>query len=728
MAPVKDRVSAWREKIMADTNLKEAYLLKERQRDKVRRKKMMAGLLQDSKKLKQKRARDNARQKKCRDKKKLVAMQQLSQNNKSPLGSYQCSQSLGKAVSRVKKSLPKSPTKQQAVLMKLSSQILPTSQNAETSKCLTQRALSKEQVETVQNFYCRDDISRQAPGKRDTKSVKDSISGKRKIFQKRHMVVTVKEAFQLFTVQENGDCSEKVGISKFYELRPPHVLLSSSLPHNVCVCRYHVNFNFIITAIKKEVPDFHETPAKLLELMSCNITAEKCMTGECNSCKQDVFAIIQPDTNFEKTVTYSQWKEVDGRPKLVEMEASLEGVISQLNGQLPMFKVHYFVNKIQSKFFEEQKKMPNQLVIQVDFAENYEAGYQDEIQSAHWSHSQVTIFTCCSWFDGTVLQSFAIISNDLAHDKHAVYTFLKTILLYIKELFCTKELEVKDLVIFSDGSAAQFKNKFTISNLCYFEDEFGLTPQWHYFATSHGKGAVDGIGGCVKHRVWQEVKSRRANVYTAEEFSECASRVLDKVKIIFVSNAEIETDKEMLSRRWADVQAIKGIQSKHAFRVKSRNQILVGRTSLSEMELHQVIEKKRKLCIDDIFTDSELSTELPEDESTRDDSELTVKPNYRNIKSGTTVRVEFKGKKKIYVYAGICQGIPTIREEEAEQEIQVLFLKKEGKSMRRFIPDERDNKFVFVSQIIEIIPEPKVLNLTDRRVVYEFTRDVHTVC
>lgn len=36
--------------------------------------------------------------------------------------------------------------------------------------------------------------------------------------------------------------------------------------------------------------------------------------------------------------------------------------------------------------------------------------------------------------------------------------------------------------------------------------------QWNYFATSHGKGAVDGIGGMMKHLIWNAVSSRKAPV------------------------------------------------------------------------------------------------------------------------------------------------------------------------------------------------------------------------
>ena len=35
-------------------------------------------------------------------------------------------------------------------------------------------------------------------------------------------------------------------------------------------------------------------------------------------------------------------------------------------------------------------------------------------------------------------------------------------------------------------------------NLCHREDDFGMPAEWHFFATSHGKGPCDGVGGTVK--------------------------------------------------------------------------------------------------------------------------------------------------------------------------------------------------------------------------------------
>ena len=92
-------------------------------------------------------------------------------------------------------------------------------------------SLETEAIEAVKNFYVRDDVNRMATGKQDVVTVRTN-SGKEKL-QKRHMYMTIKKAFGIFKI-ENPNI--KVGLSKFAELHPSNVLLSSQTPSNVCMC------------------------------------------------------------------------------------------------------------------------------------------------------------------------------------------------------------------------------------------------------------------------------------------------------------------------------------------------------------------------------------------------------------------------------------------------------------------------------------------------------------
>ena len=59
-------------------------------------------------------------------------------------------------------------------------------------------------------------------------------------------------------------------------------------------------------------------------------------------------------------------------------------------------------------------------------------------------------------------------------------------------------MQVNKVFYFTDGSSAQYKNRKNFANLTYNKDDFSSDAEWHFFATSHGKGPWDGLGGTVK--------------------------------------------------------------------------------------------------------------------------------------------------------------------------------------------------------------------------------------
>lgn len=109
----------------------------------------------------------------------------------------------------------------------------------DTPKTSRQRssALSTETVRLVKEFYVRDDISRQAPGRKDVVTIYDD-NGEKQHIQVRHLTSSIMEVYRQF---QKDFPNIDIGKSKFAELRPKHVLLSNKLPHNVCLCKYHEN-------------------------------------------------------------------------------------------------------------------------------------------------------------------------------------------------------------------------------------------------------------------------------------------------------------------------------------------------------------------------------------------------------------------------------------------------------------------------------------------------------
>jgi hypothetical protein len=77
-----------------------------------------------------------------------------------------------------------------------------------------------------------------------------------------------------------------------------------------------------------------------------------------------------------------------------------------------------------------------------------------------------------------------------------------------------------ELHIYSDGPASQMKNCYIHTILDALRCHFSLKLiTWSFFAASHGKGPVDGVGGSAKRSVWQAILSREVDsVRNAADF------------------------------------------------------------------------------------------------------------------------------------------------------------------------------------------------------------------
>jgi hypothetical protein len=73
--------------------------------------------------------------------------------------------------------------------------------------------------------------------------------------------------------------------------------------------------------------------------------------------------------------------------------------------------------------------------------------------------------------------------------------------------------------LWSDGPSGQFKNQYLYHFLPLLLHRYNLQfIQWNFFATSHGKGAVDGVGVIAKRAVWNKIKARQSTVKSAQDF------------------------------------------------------------------------------------------------------------------------------------------------------------------------------------------------------------------
>ena len=226
--------------------------------------------------------------------------------------------------------------------------------------------------------------------------------------------------------------------------------------------------------------------------VTCDSTSKECMSGKCSECK-DAIDKFAPD-NSSSIAHYQQWRSVDNRMEKVDITGTVDECFLELKVQVCPFLLHTYVKWKQSASFKSLVKEcdGSSVVLQVDFSENATIASQREIQSAHWNHGQATLFTAHTWIrhDGSDTCSMVIVSDDLNHTKHSVYVFMQRILTHLKASYPG----IETIDIFSDGLTSQFKQRFLFSNLHGWEMEHDLKICWNFFATSHGKGVVDGLG------------------------------------------------------------------------------------------------------------------------------------------------------------------------------------------------------------------------------------------
>lgn len=152
-----------------------------------------------------------------------------------------------------------------------------------------------------------------------------------------------------------------------------------------------------------------------------------------------------------------------------------------------------FIATQQAAFYASSKAnlKVGEFLVTADFSENYSFVLQDTAQGFYWNNSQANVHPFVAYYvkdDKVCHNSYVKISDCLHHDTIAVYLFQR----------CFIFSPVKIPFYFSDGAESQYKNRKNFINLCHHYIDFGITAGWHFSATSHGKGAFDGVGGTVK--------------------------------------------------------------------------------------------------------------------------------------------------------------------------------------------------------------------------------------
>ena len=495
-----------------------------------------------------------------------ISSSDLTSQNADNALPYKSPASFGKAKRRAENALPKSPRKRVAIVGKLAKDIL----KVKLPKAMRNSSTFKRSAEletAVKQYYFSDSISRVMSGKADVITIRNEDGSKQKL-QKRHLVMTVGECYQTFKIDHP---EHTIGLSKFASLRPKNCLLSSDMPHNVCGCKYHNNIILLLESLNRRFPEAVPLySSDFINCCVCDATDENCMSDNCEACMDGkLFHVNITDkiavAALNAEMSWFQWHQDEQYLSKVERHGKVQEALDGLTSQLPKFLWHVFIKRQQADSYEEHKTVAQAAdshccLLQMDFAENYTVTYQDEIQSAHWRQRQITVYTVMLYHRNKVI-SRVIVTDCRDHQKRSVAAFTASVIDSVK---CELKT-VRNIVVWTDGPSSQYKNKFIFVLTAKLAEVYNLELSWNYFATSHGKGPNDALGGNVKRIAHQKVLSRQTVIHDAKSFERAVKTTDTSIEVITMSPDEIESKcKELdVDNLWSGVPSFRGSINTH---------------------------------------------------------------------------------------------------------------------------------------------------------------------
>lgn len=387
------------------------------------------------------------------------------------------------------------------------------------NRLLQMRQTLEKQVE---DFLLRDDNSRQNPGKQDFVTV----NGEKK--QSRILNDYLMNLYDKFVAETPNI---RICRAVFYRMRPKHILLTSFLKSSNCLCQIHQNTALLLKSLKKAVQS--------TVTLSPDTFIKKKATDES---VREVLEEID-----ESTVTLEAWKRITDpkdkkiKTKIVSTVLGKEEFKEKATSDINKFREHAERVKIQ---YTEVRKLkdnlpPDQLLLQMDFAENYSCAESNEnVQSSYWNQTGVTLHPVVVYFkeatDKDVKhKSFVYVSPALHHNSSMVLAILK--ILIKKDLHdLIQEKKIKAINYITDSPFSQYRNKFIFFLIANHEELFQMRAIWHYFETGHGKGPCDGVGGSIKRMA--DLATRQGKCITdADDFMAWALSIESVISFSYVS-------------------------------------------------------------------------------------------------------------------------------------------------------------------------------------------------
>lgn len=434
----------------------------------------------------------------------------------------------------------------------------------------TPHKLRESDIATACRVFLEDEMgcSIQSPSKRDVIALK--TSGSKEFVVKRYMTRSIRESYSLL-MKTYPDI--KIGLTKFYTLRPKWVKISPY--RDQCVCAICANFQLVVASVNNASSRaFSEKD--ITSLCICSNPSEACMLLKCKECP-GVRSLSARTLclHCQEDIQLAIWESGN----LIKKTLTVAGFLKLTRDCVEKYITHEYITNIQRKAIRDVKANVTQrsIVLHFDFAENWSIVLPNEVQGYYWRKQQISIFTCVAT-TANGAKSFATVSDDLRHDSAHALLALRTIIMILEE----EEPIFKTIIYVSDGAVMHFKNRFQL----YEMGKNRVLWRWLSSASGHGKNACDGIGGLLKHHATLHNIRETANseILTSRDFVSVLKAKQVKTRIIDLPTEELTKFREEMKENWSGIRQAPGLRSCHVWYKQSPeasigNRVHVARTA-----------------------------------------------------------------------------------------------------------------------------------------------------
>lgn len=187
------------------------------------------------------------------------------------------------------------------------------------------------------------------------------------------------------------------------------------------------------------------------------------------------------------------------------------------------------------------------IIVQMDFVENFTCQSLDEIQSAYWNATSITLNPVVAYHrdENRDLEhrNFVFVPNVNHHNVTAVLAILRKLTVAVKETFTDATM----IHYWTDSPSSQYRNRYIFNLLLHHENLFGIEARWNFFESGYGKGSCDGIGGTCKHMASEAVRQGKATIQDGIDFFKWASQNEKSIRYIFYDQHKYDSAGVFLS-------------------------------------------------------------------------------------------------------------------------------------------------------------------------------------